>query len=117
MLSLKQHFSEVKIQRDAAKVSDDTFEDDFVEISLRVDEWNRKITDVREARENKKRIEEEIRILEDIECRQKEQEEERLRLNELIRLEKVSSSVYVIENIVSNKKLTFAGGGEVIYCT
>lgn len=115
MLSLRQHFFELKKELDIAK-PEDTFEDDFIKLSKRVDEWNRKVADVRVAREDEKRTEEELRILEDIDCRQKKQEEERLRVNELVRLEKVSLSIHVTENIVSNSKIPFVGGGKVVYC-
>lgn len=92
MRAVRQHFSEEKRKRDELAV-EKTFkhEDDieFEQISKINDEWNRNVAEIREARLAKQRVDEEIRILEDIEQRKERQEEERRRINELVRKEKV----------------------------
>lgn len=92
MRALNQHFRDDKQRRDeilAQKPASAEQDADFERITKMNDEWNRQVAEVRQARLAKERVEEEIRILEDIEQRKEKQEAERRRVNELVLKEKV----------------------------
>lgn len=92
MRALNQHFRDEKQRRDeilAQKPASAEQDADFERITKMNDEWNRQVAEVRQARLAKERVEEEIRILEDIEQRKEKQEAERRRVNELVLKEKV----------------------------
>lgn len=95
MLSLQKHFSAIKAEREAKSVEKAalvTPDINFAHILKTNVEWNQRIAEIREARQAKERTNEEARILEDIERREAEREEQRRRTNELVLKEKVKFS-------------------------
>lgn len=95
MLSLQKHFSALKAEREAVSVEKAalvTPDINFAHILKTNVEWNQRIAEIREARQAKERTNEEARILEDIERREAEREEQRRRTNELVLKEKVKFS-------------------------
>lgn len=98
MRSLRNYFQKEKLLKEEAlskkpqSIEDDA---DFERVSKINDEWNRSVAEIRAARLANERIEEEIRIEQEIAQVKEYEEEQRQLVDELVQREKVCSMFHL----------------------
>lgn len=101
MRSLRNYFHKEKLlKQEALSKKPQSIEDnaDFERVSKINDEWNRSVAKIRAARLANERIEEKIRIEQEIAQIKEYEEEQRQLVDELVQREKVCSMFYLDTN-------------------